>query len=136
MILLDANVLMYAAGAEHPSKAPSLALLDRIARGSITAAADVEVLQEILHRYRALRRWSDGRQVFDLARTIIPTWYPIDLTVMEQARSLLDRDPTMSARDALHAAVYFAVGADAFCSFDRDFDRIPGLTRIEPSQAR
>ncbi len=135
MILLDANILMYAAGAEHPNKAPSLALLERIARGSVDAGADVEVLQEILHRYRAMGRWQDGRRVFDLARTIVPTWHAVDLVVLERARELLDQYPALTARDALHAAVYFRVGASALCSFDRDFDSVRGLVRVEPSEA-
>ena len=36
-ILVDANVLMYAAGSAHPFQAPSLALLERIARGGTEA---------------------------------------------------------------------------------------------------
>lgn len=131
MILIDANILMYAAGAEHPAKAPSLGLLERIARGELTAAADVEVLQEVLHRYRALGRWQDGKRVYDLARMIIPTWIPIDVFVLDRARGLLDRDATLAARDALHAGVSLHVGAAALCSYDRSFDRIPGLRRIQ-----
>lgn len=132
MILIDANVLMYAAGAEHPNKAPSLALLERIATGTVDAGADVEVLQEVLHRYRAIGRWHDGKRVFDLARKIVPTWYPVDLATLDRARNLLDEYTTLTARDALHAAVYFSVGAEALCSFDRDFDRVAGLRRVEP----
>jgi len=63
VILLDANIIMYAAGALDQHKAPSVALLERIARGEVEAALDADVLQEILHRYRALRRWNDGRRV-------------------------------------------------------------------------
>ena len=40
MILLDSNILMYAAGAAHPHKADSLALLERVARGEVEAAVD------------------------------------------------------------------------------------------------
>ena len=66
MILPDANILMYAAGAEDPHKAPSLAMLDRVATGDVDAAIDAGVLQEILHRYRAIGRWKDGRRVYNL----------------------------------------------------------------------
>jgi predicted nucleic acid-binding protein len=134
VIRLDANILMYAAGAAHPNKAPSLELLTRIARGEVGAGADVEVLQEVLHRYRALRRWDDGRRVYDLARQIVSTWLPIDVAVLDRARKPLDEHPALGARDALHAAVFFEVGATAFCSYDRDFETIPGLQRVEPSE--
>jgi predicted nucleic acid-binding protein len=133
VILLDANILMYAAGVDHPHKAQSLALLQRVATGSIEAGADVEVLQEILYRYRAIGRWQDGKRVYDLARTIVPTWVPIDVDILDRARGLLEDDAALSARDALHVAVCLEVGAEALCSFDRDFDRVAGLRRVEPS---
>lgn len=132
MILVDANVFMYAAGKPHPHKAPSVAFLERVARRQIDAATDAEVLQEILHRYRALRRWSEGRSVYDLARTIVPAVLPITGEVVDEARRLLDQNQSVSARDALHAAVFRESRARAFCSFDSDFDRIPGMRRIEP----
>lgn len=132
MILLDANIIMYAAGAPHPHKAPSVALLERVARGDVEAALDAEVLQEILHRYRALRRWNDGRRVDDLARRSIVTVFPVTAGVTDEARQIMDDHPTLMARDALHAAVCRAVGAKAICSYDADLDIIAGLRRVEP----
>lgn len=132
MILIDANVLMYAAGAAHPHKAPSARLLERVARGDVEAVIDAETLQEILHRYRAIRRWEDGRQVYDLARQLFPSVVPISAEVMDRARELLDAYPSLMARDALHAAVVLHESLEAICSYDRDFDGIVGLRRTEP----
>ena len=132
MILIDANIFMYAAGSPHPNKAPSVDLLDRVADGRVQAAADVEVLQEILHRYRAIGRWEDGRRVYDLARQVITTWLAIDVDTLDVARELMDRVTGLGARDALHAAAVLRAGAEGFCSFDRDFDYIPGVQRVEP----
>jgi predicted nucleic acid-binding protein len=55
LILIDANIFIYAAGTRHPHKAPSVALLDRIAPGEIEAPVDAEAWREILHRYPAVR---------------------------------------------------------------------------------
>jgi uncharacterized protein len=132
LILIDANVFMYAAGAEHPHKAPSVALLRRIARGEIDAAVDAEVLQEILHRYRAVRRWNEGRQVFALARRIVPLVVAITDQTVDRARDLLDDDDRLGARDAVHAAVVLDRGMEGVCSYDRDLDRVDGLRRFEP----
>jgi len=132
VILIDANVLMYAAGAAHPHKAPSARLLERVARGDVEAVIDAETLQEILHRYRAIRRWEDGRQVYDLARQLFPSVVPISAEVMDRARELLDAYPSLMARDALHAAVVLHESLEAICSYDRDFDGIVGLRRTEP----
>jgi predicted nucleic acid-binding protein len=132
LILIDANIFMYAAGAEHPYKTPSVDLLRRVALGEINAAVDAEVLQEILHRYRAIRRWEDGREVYALARRIVPLVVAITDQIVDRARDLLDDDPRLGARDALHAAVVLSRGMDAICSYDRDLDKIIGMQRIEP----
>jgi hypothetical protein len=91
------------------------------------------VLEEILHRYRAIDRWKDGGKVYDLTRQLFPEVIPITAEVLDRARGLLDTDGSIMARDALHAAVVVHHGLDAVCSFDRDFDRIGGLVRREPS---
>jgi hypothetical protein len=132
MILIDANIFMYAAGAEHRSKAPSVAFLRQVAAGETDAAIDAEVLQEILHRYRALDRWVEGRRVYDLARRIVPVVIPITADLLDRARHLLDGHAGLTARDALHAAAVFDSNADGLVSYDDDFDVIPGLQRIEP----
>lgn len=134
MILVDANIIMYAAGAEHPHKRPSVALLERIADGELEATIDAEVLQEILHRYRAIGRWEDGRQVYDLTRQLFPSVVPVTAAVLDRARRVLDDDSHIMARDALHAAVVMTEGLEAVCSYDHDFDRIKGLVRREPHE--
>jgi hypothetical protein len=133
VILIDTNVIMYAAGADHPWKRPSVVLLERVAGGAIEAVIDAEVLQEILHRYRAIGRWPDGRRVYDLTRQLFPTVLPVTAAVLDRARRLLDTDDRIMARDALHAAVVMSEGLEAVCSYDRDFDRIRGIVRREPA---
>jgi uncharacterized protein len=135
LILIDANIFMYAAGAEHPHKAPSVALLRRIASGEIEAVVDAEVLQEILHRYRAIRRWQEGREVYALTRRIVPLVVAITDRVVDRARDLLDGDDRLGARDALHAAVVLDRSLQGVCSYDRDLDRVAGLQRLEPPAA-
>ena len=134
MILIDTNVIMYAAGAAHPHKNPSVALLERVASGEVEATIDAEVLREILHRYRAIDRWHDGRRVYDLVRQLFPAIVPVTGAIMDRARLLLDGDRRIMARDALHAAVVMIEGLAAVCSYDRDFDRIKGLVRQEPGK--
>ena len=123
---------MYAAGAPDSHKAPSVALLERVARGEVEAVLDAEVLQEILHRYRAIRRWKDGRRVHDLARRSVVTLLPITGEVTDQARAIMDEHPKLMARDARHAAVCRVAEAHAICSYDDDLDVITWLRRAEP----
>jgi len=123
---------MYAAGAPHRHKQPSAKLLETIATGALDAGVDAEVLQEVLHRYRMLGQWELGRRVYTLARRILPVVVPITAEILDAARALLDGDARLTARDALHAAACDLAGARALCSYDRDFDRIPGMRRVEP----
>ena len=132
MILVDSNILMYAAGTEHPNKAPSVSFLERVAEGKIDAALDAEVLQEILHRYRGLNRWADGKQVYDLARRLFPIVFPVTVEIVDRARDLLESGDGIAVRDALHAVVVEIRELEAICSYSREFDLVEGIRRIEP----
>ncbi len=134
MILVDANVFMYAAGGDHRYRDPSLEFLRRVACDEVEVLLDAEVLQEILHRYRAIGRWTEGCHVYDLARRIVPTVAPITAEIVDRAREILETHEEASARDALHAAACLVSGAQAICSYDRDFDGINGIRRVEPDQ--
>jgi predicted nucleic acid-binding protein len=130
MILVDSNVLMYAGGVEHPNKKPAVAFLKRVAAGEVEAAVDAEVLQEVIHRYRALRRWPEGQLVYESTRGLFPEVLAITGPVMDYAKRLVDADERISARDAVHAAVVAVYRLEGICTFDRDFDRIRGCRRV------
>ena len=132
MTLVDANVLMYAVGKAHAHKARSGAFLEGVAEGRIEAVLDAETLQEILHRYRAVGREADAYQVYRLARKLFPEVLPITGHVMDRAAELIQKSPHVASRDAVHAAVVFEHRLTSITSFDKDFDRIPGLRRVEP----
>jgi len=133
MILVDSNIVMCAAGAEHPHKQLSLEYLERVAEGEIEAVVDAEVLQEILHRYSALGHSSQGRRVYDLTRHIFPFVLPVTSEIMDRARVLVDEYEGLMARDAVHAAVVELNALEAICSYDRDFDRVGSIRRVEPT---
>jgi len=133
MILIDANILMYAAGADHPYRLPSIRLLELVALGSVDGALDAVVLQEILHRYRAIGRWEQGIQVYRSARRAIALVFPVTVEVMDRACELLAIEGSCSARNAVHAAVVTLERLDGICSFDRGLDSIPDVRRLEPA---
>jgi uncharacterized protein len=122
----------YAGGREHAFKKRAAAFLERVANGSVETVIDAEILREILHRYRALGRWAEGKAIYDAARVLFPTVLPVTADVMDRACLLLDRYPELMARDAVHAAVVQLYELASICSFDRDFDKIKGVRRIEP----
>ena len=56
MIFVDSNVPMYLIGASHPNKTRAVELVNRLVREGERLVTDIEVYQEILHRYTAIRR--------------------------------------------------------------------------------
>jgi len=123
---------MYAAGTSHPHKLPSISFLHRVAAGRIEACISTEVLQEILHRYRYIDRWPDGKNVFMLARKIVPIIAPITFEIMKQTYRLMNKHTSLFARDCLHAAACLNRGINCICTYDTDFEEFEGLSRIEP----
>ncbi|MBU6428232.1 MAG: PIN domain-containing protein [Cyanobacteria bacterium REEB65] len=114
-------------------KEPSWRLLEGIASGEVEATADVEVFQEILHRYRSLGRWAEGKEVYDLSRQVILDPIPIDARLMDEERRLMD---SYLDCDGIHAAAATFTTKGIICSFDCDFDAIAGITRLEPRAVR
>ncbi len=128
---IDANVPMYAVGAEHPLKAPCLRILEAIARGELRAVTDAEVLQELLHRYTALGRRREAVEVCRLFLRVVPEVLPITRETIEEALTLHERYD-LPARDSLHWAVMRRHGLTRMISADRHFDGLPGLVRLDP----
>ena len=131
---VDANVPIYAAGREHDNKEPCARVLMMAAEHPQSFVTDVEVLQELLHRYVATGRWALGRQVLrsfaELMHDRIEPVYEEDIHL---AARLADSPPRISARDLVHAAVMQRLGADQIVSTDTDFDRLPDVVRLEPA---
>jgi uncharacterized protein len=124
---------MYAVGAEHPLKEPCLAILAAIAMAEISAVTDVEVLQEILHRYSALQQRERAVEVAELFLQIVPEALPVTIDDFLLAMQLHAQHPALQARDSLHGAVMQRHGIQQIISADRHFDSLPSLTRLDPA---
>ena len=129
MIFVDSNIPMYLIGAEHPNKAAARRLLeDAVADGEVLCT-DAEVLQEILHRYVAIRRPDDIDPAVEVLLSIVDVVYPIELTDVERARRIVRRTAELSARDAVHLAIMQRHDIDEVLSFDAAFDGVAGIRR-------
>lgn len=129
MIFIDANVPMYLVGAPHPHKQDAARLLEQAASAGERLVTDVEVLQEILHRYTAISRRNAIQDAFDAMSAIVDDVFAIDLAAVEHAKSLVLAYERLSARDAIHVAAMQQRGVTRIMSFDAGFDQIPGLVR-------
>ena len=131
-VFVDVNIIMYAAGRTHPWKEPSGQLLERIGRGDVEAVTDTEVLQELLYRYWHVKDVAHGASLVDYTLGLLSAIFPVHVEDMVAAKTLLTQHPDIEPRDAMHAAVMLNHGMTQLYSYDRHFDRIPHLTRLEP----
>lgn len=130
MIFVDANVPMYLVGADHPNKTLAAAAVERALAGGDRLLTDVEVLQELVHRFMAIRRPEAIQPAFDALLGLVDETLPVELLDVQAAKEIALGGYRVSARDALHLAVMRRHHIDAVMSFDRGFDRYPGVTRI------
>jgi predicted nucleic acid-binding protein len=131
VIFIDSNVPMYVVGAPHPNKDRVLALLAQLTGDGERLVTDVEVYQEILHRYTAIRRLDAIDVAFANLDAITDEILPFDISEVRAAKTLLDSVDGLSARDALHVAVMRRAGVHRILSFDQGFDVCPGIDRLK-----
>lgn len=131
MILIDSNVPMYLVGADHPHKVDARRLLERCIANRERLVTDAEVLQEILHRYVAIARRDAIQPALDVLLGVADEVLPIERRDVLRARDIVMGSPRVSARDAVHAAVMEHHRVERILTFDRGFDELPGIRRVE-----
>jgi predicted nucleic acid-binding protein len=134
VIFIDANIFMYAAGDESPQRKPCQRFLAKLSKTptAVRAFTNAEVLQEILHRFRALDLPEVGFALFDAVVGLGLPILPVTDADMRRARILLAEFGRLSTRDGVHVAVMHNVGAKEILSYDRGFGVVPSVKRIEP----
>ncbi len=133
---LDTCLLIYAVGRDHPYREPCVRMLEAVAEGALEAVTDVEVIQEIVHRFQGLRRQADGiKWARDFVETVGEV-LPVTLQEALRSLALLQAHPALSPRDAIHVAVMEAAGLTHIITADRHFEGLPGLTRVDPMDLR
>lgn len=128
-VFVDANIPMYLVGAPHPNRERAVWALERAIAARDRLVTDAEVMQEILHRYLAIARPEAIDPCLETLGGLVDEVYPISGDDVRAARALLDSLPGLSARDAVHAAVMRRHDVHRLLSFDRGFDRVPGIER-------
>lgn len=128
MILVDSNIPMYLVGADHPNKATARSMLELAVARRERLVTDVEVIQEILHRYVAIDRRAFIEPAIGSLLGVVDEVYPIELADVARARDIV-LTSRLSARDAIHVAVMQRHGVARVMTFDADFAGVPGIVR-------
>lgn len=121
---------MYLVGADHPHKIDARRLLERIVADGERVVTDVEVFQEILHRFVAIERRDAIQPTFDVLREVVDAVFSIHDDDVERAKAIVLGRRGLSARDAIHVAVMEREGVRRILTFDAAFDAMPGIERM------
>lgn len=130
MILVDSNIPMYLVGSPHPHKSDAQRLLEKLVNDRERLVTDVEVLQEILHRYVAINRRDAIQPAFEALLGVVDDVLGVNGAAAERAKEIVLGNRRLSARDAIHLAIMEQQGIDRILSFDSGFDGFPGMTRL------
>ncbi len=130
MTFVDSNVPMYLIGASHPHKNDSQRLLEKLIVNGQRLVTDAEVLQEILHRYVAIRRHEAIQPAFDALLGVVDEVFSVEGDDVRRAKDIVLGFDSLSARDALHLAIMERHRVERILSFDTGFDDFPGVTRL------
>ena len=131
-VFIDTAVLMYAGGRDHPLCEPCRDLLRQVEAGRLDAVISAEVVQEIFHRFVAMRRTELGAEMARDALDLFAPVLAITHAVVQRMPGLAARYPDLAARDLVHVATCAEEGVGAIVSPDRAFDRVEGLARFAP----
>lgn len=131
---LDANVVMYAAGAAHPLREPCRNALKRAVDRHAGLITDAEVLQEILHRYFSIGLPDVAQAVYRSTISLCGEVLPIEVRHTSRALELLLEHRALTPRDAVHVATMETHGLTRLLSTDRDFDVLSQVERIDPAE--
>ena len=134
MLLLDANVAIYAEGGDHRYRQPCRRVMALAKANSSAYCLDTEMLQEILYVYFSRGETDRGMRVTQDLIAMFRSIIPITVSDITTAIQLMSQTRELAPRDAIHAAVVIEHGLEGIISADQDYDRIRGLRRYDPTE--
>jgi uncharacterized protein len=132
---IDSNILLCHLHGEHPEHSPkATALLGRIERGGLEAQlSDMVVFETVFTLERSYKVPKAEIRDAILALLSLP-----GIVLQGKRRYIrifeLYVDYNLAFGDAYIAAEMERFGATELYSFDRQFNRVPGITRLEPEE--
>lgn len=133
-VFLDTNVLVRHLTQDNAALSPrATSFLGRIERGEIRARiADTVIFETV---FLLERRY--GRSKLEIREALLSLLALPAIELPDKQRIgrafELYTDSRLSFADAYHVALMEQLGIDEIASFDKDFDSVPGIRRVEPS---
>ena len=131
---LDTNPILRHVLDDHPDHSPRAhALFIRIERGQeIVRTSDTVVFEAVFTLQRFYRVSRDAIREAILLILALPGVLLPGKTHFRRIFDLYVGHPGISFADCYHAVLAKRLGISEVLSFDRDFDRLPEITRREP----
>lgn len=102
--------------------------------GELEATTSAEVVQEIVHRFLAIRRVDEGLLLAQRVMEAFMPVLPVTHSVVARVPGLARRYPNLAARDLVHVATCIEEGIPAIATTDRGFDQVVEVRRIDPRE--
>jgi predicted nucleic acid-binding protein len=134
-VFVDANVFIRLLTGDDPEKAArSLALFKRAQRGELTLVTSESVIAEIAYVLSSRTTYRIARATIAAALGPLVADPSLQIDHKEAIlRSLeLWKESTLDFTDCLSAEHVRRANLDGIYSYDRDFDRVPDIHRLEP----
>jgi uncharacterized protein len=130
---LDTNVILRHLCGDNEQQSPrATAYLARVERGEIQVRVSDIVVFEVVYTLQRSYRNPEAQ----IREALLPLLElpGIILPGKRGLRAAFDLyvEKNISFADAYHAVLMKSTGMDQIVSFDREFDRVPGIERVEP----
>ncbi|MFC4224351.1 type II toxin-antitoxin system VapC family toxin [Lysinibacter cavernae] len=131
-VLIDAATVLYALSPDDPRSAACQEHLLDLASGKSRGYVSAEVIQEVV--FHRMRKTQNRAQSVAEGRGLMRSFTVLkfDNEVLDTSLRLIEQLPNVRGRDAIHAATALVYSITKILSPDKDFDGIPGITRIDP----
>jgi len=131
-MFIDANIFVMAALGRDQKSQKCKEYLARVESGEQRAITSVLVLHEILKSIETCTGSREKAAAKAARFANLPNLRICDVTPKHFSDSLIYFKAGLEPRDALHVAVALENGADRILSYDKDFDKIKEIRRVEP----
>lgn len=132
---IDTNVIVGFVAKDEPEKRlAARRLFQQIERGEVSVVATSTIIADCVFVLSSPRLYSlDRREIANILMEIVhhTGFYLADRQIVSHALRLYGYS-NIKFDDAYIIAAMATAGSDTLYSWDRGFDRIPGINRIEP----
>lgn len=137
--LVDANVILRMLTRDRPEQAlAARRAFERAANGEVRLVLTVTAVAEVVYVLASKRLYGlEAVEIRELLRPILRArgMRVVDLGLIERALDRFVAAADMGFGDALHAIQALGETGGRLLSFDRAFDRLPDIERVEPPGA-